>query len=720
MKNLFSVDSEPTPNLPRNAVPLSFQNLFTTEFGRITPVFCKEVLPGDSFQIDGSIAIQGMPTVFPVQTRIRASLSFFYSRDRNVYDEFEDFIFKTKDVEAPWLKLTPERAKKMIKTNSLGDFFNISTTKGTEGFVVDELDLTDHVVFYLNVAPNLITLSSDDLYSVGRLEYTVSSTLTQYSRFKLRSVRLPNLCRIFTLNGDAFSRINIKLGFRCVSSGQTQVLYNIPYEIKFDNNYYFELTDEGYSVLTTLFNSYEEIYIALYVDSYTLDSSYYPTFGSSDFLESQTSIIVSYGNEILDATDDAVIASNPYVGDNPRDRLDVWKFRHYEMICNYYYRDDRNNPYYLNGEPQYNEFIPTHAGGPDENIYDFHYAPWEKDPFTTAVQSPQFGDAPLVGITINSDGSSADLVFNKDGGTAVDGATTESYPKIRVHIDDEGYIDGIGDFSDDVPSASLRKLINGIQSKQGISINDFRVTNSFQRFLENTLRRGLRYRNQLKSHFGVKVDYPDIDVPEYIGGVSSELNVSRVTNTADSPNAGLGDFVGQLSGLLQMKHKITRYIHEHGFIMGLLTLTPIPTYSQITSKDNLKLHPFDFYQTEFGKIGYVPIHYNEVCPMQTVDGESIDDVFGYQKAWYDYMFAFDEVHGDFRTNLRDFVLSRTFAERPTLVEDFVRVKPEQLNHIFVTENIADAYGSSAKFMCNAFFSVSAKRPIPVRGIPSLE
>ena len=82
MKNPFSKDAQGKMHLKRNAFPHSYQNLFTTEFGRITPTFCKEVIPGDTVHIKKgtSIAIQAMPTVFPLQTRVRVSLSFYYSQ----------------------------------------------------------------------------------------------------------------------------------------------------------------------------------------------------------------------------------------------------------------------------------------------------------------------------------------------------------------------------------------------------------------------------------------------------------------------------------------------------------------------------------------------------------------------------------------------------------------------------------------------------------------
>ena len=56
----------------------------------------------------------------------------------------------------------------------------------------------------------------------------------------------------------------------------------------------------------------------------------------------------------------------------------------------------------IDGVPEYNKWIPTTDGGMDSHVYSLHYANWEQDFLTTAVQSPQQGIAPLVGIVSQS------------------------------------------------------------------------------------------------------------------------------------------------------------------------------------------------------------------------------------------------------------------------------------------------------------------------------
>lgn len=105
---------------------------------------------------------------------------------------------------------------------------------------------------------------------------------------------------------------------------------------------------------------------------------------------------------------------------------------------------------------------------------------------------------------------------------------------------------------------------------------------------------------------------------------------------------------------------------------------------------------------------------SEVAPIQATVENKLNQTFGYQRPWYDYLASVDEVHGDFRTSLRDFVLSRVFATTPLLGKDFTTIRPDDLNHVFSVTTDTD------KILGQVYFDVSAKRPIPMYGVPLLE
>lgn len=391
--------------------------------------------------------------------------------------------------------------------------------------------------------------------------------------------------------------------------------------------------------------------------------------------------------------------------DNPFGTSDVpisaLPFRAYEMIYNSFYRDARNNPYVLGGEVQYNQFIPSLEGGKDSNIYPLRYRNWEYDFLTTSQPTPQFGNAPLVGIT-----STGTMTFqaSEDG---------KEY-NVQAQVGDDGTTVESVSYTENLPNSVARSLVDVVSS--GISINDFRNVNSFQRFLETTMRRGLKAVDQLKAHFDVNASYNALDMPEFIGGISTVVDAQKVNNLNGDGSAPLGDYAGQLSCIGNQKHKVRCYCDEPGFIIGIVCVHPVPLYSQLLPKYFLKRSNLDYFFPEFGHIGLQPILQREVAPLQVAASkyDNQTDVFGYQRAWYDYLSSVDEVHGLFRTQLRDYVLNRQFYGVPKLSPDFTVINPNHLNDIFTVQDISD------KILGKIVFNVKAVRPIPKYGIPKID
>ena len=104
MANIFTKTNDYVESPNRNVFDGSFANNLTLKMGDLVPVFCKEVLPGDAFKIDATFGLRFMPMVFPVQTRLKANLHFFYVRNRTLWKDWSDFIGKTKEVISPYLQ----------------------------------------------------------------------------------------------------------------------------------------------------------------------------------------------------------------------------------------------------------------------------------------------------------------------------------------------------------------------------------------------------------------------------------------------------------------------------------------------------------------------------------------------------------------------------------------------------------------------------------------
>jgi len=87
---------------PRSAFDLSHEVLTTGDMGKLYPVFCREVVPGDVLDIAHTVVIRFNPMTAPLLHPIMLYLHLWYVPYRLLWDEFEDFITGGADgTEAP-------------------------------------------------------------------------------------------------------------------------------------------------------------------------------------------------------------------------------------------------------------------------------------------------------------------------------------------------------------------------------------------------------------------------------------------------------------------------------------------------------------------------------------------------------------------------------------------------------------------------------------------
>lgn len=806
MAGVFSRTNEVNNHPKRNTFPLSFQNNLSGKFGILYPCLVQDVVPGFTFKAKPTFALEFMPTAFPVQTRMRARMHFFYVRNRNLWKDFADFYGKTKDdLVSPYLLFQQGTSfNSMAKTGSLGDYLGLPTTfAGSYGDAGYRYTAQKGVTFFESLKSvssfNLSTLAngilednilpdfeSRDLSVSNDLAflsygYTTSESLKSMTSNTL-SFRYEKVYK-----GDGFtmgSLSSLLLAFSArgkkaaiclqvsgiINAGTVREkrvrFFSVPTSPNSDNTN-FTWPSYNNSVLGNVLSSssanvdniqqgtiilqciFKTDFAALcngitydggtstfkltrldcgYLCSKDLFASPFDTFmyngeGTGLFLNSKgipecsplvdgvqwspiiapTSIVSA---QEVSGVRDITFAECPWTKLGQKGiNISALPFRAYESIYNAFYRDQRNNPYMIDGVPEYNKWIPSQDGGADNHVYSLRYANWEQDFLTTAVQSPQQGIAPLVGIVSNNGISS--LAFT-------DAETGESFTA-QVDLNEDGTVKEFKANTSDMPVSEYRTLIDFATS--GISINDFRNVNALQRWLETNMRKGYRLKDIIKGHYDVNVRFDELDMPEFIGGVTQDVMPTMVTQTTDGGDGSpLGSYAGQLSCVGTSKHSIRHYCDEPGWIIGILSVVPVPNYSQLLPKYFLRDNVLDYFFPEFGHIGYQPITYREVCPIQAKSaGKDLSTVFGYQRAWYEYISRVDEVHGQMRTSLRNFLVNRVFDVAPELSESFLLVDPSQTNQIFtVTAENEDVW------MGQVYFDYQAKEPIPLYGIPKLE
>lgn len=806
MAGVFARTNEVNNHPKRNTFPLSFQNNLSGKFGVLYPCLVQDVIPGFTFKAKPTFALEFMPTAFPVQTRMRARMHFFYVRNRNLWKDFADFYGKTKEgLVPPYLMFSQGSSfNSMAKTGSLGDYLGLPTTfagsYGDAGYrytaqrgvtyfeslrgisnvndstllngVLEENILPEFEPRDLSLSGDLAFLSYGYATSDTLKDLSVNSLTFQYSQLyhdpaftigslaglvdaftahvgqaavclqisgiinegTVREKRVRFYMYPITPNGanTNFSWISISgtvlsnilasasADVSSISNGNFSLAYTFKTDlsslcsgISYDeglNTFRLTRLDCGYLCTKELFAS-------------TFDEFLYDGEGTGFFLNlkgvpetstlvdgvqwspiiAPTSVVSTQG---VSGVRDITFEECPWTKIGQKGvNISALPFRAYESIYNAFYRDQRNNPYMIDGVPEYNKWLPTTDGGMDSHVYSLHYANWEQDFLTTAVQSPQQGIAPLVGIVSNNGVSSLAFTDSESG---------ESFTA-QVDLNEDGTVKEFKANTSDMPVSQYRTLIDFASS--GISINDFRNVNALQRWLETNMRKGYRLKDIIKGHYDVNVRFDELDMPEFIGGVTQDVMPTMVTQTTEGgAGSPLGSYAGQLSCVGTSKHSIRHYCDEPGWIIGILSVVPVPNYSQLLPKYFMRDNVLDYFFPEFGHIGYQPITYREVCPIQAkAAGKDLSTVFGYQRAWYEYISRVDEVHGQMRTSLRNFLVNRVFDVAPELSESFLLVDPSQTNEIFtVTAENEDVW------MGQVYFDYQAKEPIPLYGIPKLE
>jgi hypothetical protein len=93
----------------KNVFNLSHEKKLTCKMGRLVPIMCEEVIPGDTWQMNSEILMRLAPMLAPVMHRVDVHVHNFFVPNRLIWNEWEDFITGGEDGTAnpvmPYLKL---------------------------------------------------------------------------------------------------------------------------------------------------------------------------------------------------------------------------------------------------------------------------------------------------------------------------------------------------------------------------------------------------------------------------------------------------------------------------------------------------------------------------------------------------------------------------------------------------------------------------------------
>lgn len=755
MANIFRKKDSYIDRVNRSTFDLSFVNNLTMKFGAITPVCLLPASFGDSFQINARFNLQLLPTVFPIQTQLYVRLHFVYVRTRTLWEDWMSFFGGDETVTPPWLDVlsdgsTPERKAQFnipddLQTGTLADYLGVPTTiTGTYGQTSEAFRISYNQMKGVSINNALTSTPAVEYPVFGGITPTGSTDETLQDFWANRVTdkalsrsfdptewvgvdvgRVSNYIAVpflFDVNSVQIDTVEFRIPttwFSSTSGAIAMGFYNSSggFVSGFDANDMTSSVDGlNYVVSTEKANLANVVQIVFWVDVRKVKTDYsklvkVTSYNDGSGVKRGTLRSINILNSFVYVTSSGQwtkpeVANCPfYTTDSkrlPAIPLSALPFRAYEAYYNAFGRDIRNNPFIVDGKPEYNRYVPSVKGGSDTYKYQLHYANWEPDAYTTALQSPQAGVAPLVGIT-----SLGEATFR-------DAAGVEYHAQLET-AEDGDTVTGFQVKSSNAPADVVRNLIG--MATSGISISDFRNVNSLQRFLEIRIRQSPRYKNLVKGLFDVNLDYDELMMPEFLGGISDTIPVYKVTQTTPTEDNPLGAFAGQGSLQSGMRHVIRKYCPEDGYILGVMSVVPAANYSQLLPPHFTRMNLLDWHFPQFNNISYQPMLYKHLCPYQAyaVNPENVNNVFGYQRAYWDLISSFDEVHGEFRGSMRNFLINRVFDKAPELSKDFLLVNPDHVNDVFAmtSENGDKILGSIA-------FEITKKTTIPRNSIPHIE
>lgn len=410
-------------------------------------------------------------------------------------------------------------------------------------------------------------------------------------------------------------------------------------------------------------------------------------------------------------------------------------FRAYQLIWNEYFRDQNlerdvfETP--ISGAVDDPGIIRKDSGRLDAEEYIAEFdelltlrrKSWEKDYFTAALPTPQRGaqvilplgtDAPLkytgdgnLTIDVNTEimaGERADVTLNSRNNSGYDQqvyvAAQDIYPRAQVGttITNTSNLGATlsgalaSGTTSDISSLITENFKVDLSSASSATVETLRNAFKLQEFLEKSARSGARYIENILAHFGVESSDARLDRPELLGTHREPVVVSPVEQNSATldEQSPTGTLYGKLTSSYQCD-RIEYKAEEHGFIVQLQCVLPRTSYQQGLSRMYTRETYLDYAWPEFAHLGEQEVYnreiYNGFSPYFTGDGSANavtekwrNEVFGYQPRYAEYKYNPDEVHGDFKGNLRFWHLSRVFRTAPTLSSSFIHCDPR--NDIF--------------------------------------
>jgi len=395
--------------------------------------------------------------------------------------------------------------------------------------------------------------------------------------------------------------------------------------------------------------------------------------------------------------------------------LDLMPFVAYQLVYLEYYMD-RN---FTDGSDFFSQFPPlasgVHSFSDSSPYLELRRRNYQHDYFTSSLPFTQRGEEVLMPVQL---GGNAPIYFEPVGAEVTATASAIAQPgAVSVGY---GILNNNGPADPAIPAGASLFVKGEDFDGTSTSINDFRSAYALQVWLERNAVGGSRYTESTQAHFGVKPQDSRLNRPEYIGGGRINVQISEVLSTAwandgsaDVPQANMAGRGISYGNTNQFNY----FCVEHGFILGIASIVPVPSYQQGLPRMFRRRSFLDYPWPTFAKLGEMEVHDYEIFVTPDALTEDTDGnvpLFGYQSQYADWKYHCSSNAGGFRDVLNFWTLTRVFASAPALGFVFNEIPGDVDDNIFAVPEV-DGVGNYWLYIHN---KISAKRPLPYFGTPN--
>lgn len=364
------------------------------------------------------------------------------------------------------------------------------------------------------------------------------------------------------------------------------------------------------------------------------------------------------------------------------------------------------------------------------------------DLFTSCLPSPQKGPDVTLGITADvpvyasadtdissyniSNTMSALHFGNLVGGQLSPITSTEgtNHALVFRSLGDYGqpvyFSENLGNIPISTDTLTPLNLFADTSQASLITINQLRQAFQIQRFYEKNARGGSRYRELLQQHFGVTLEDSRVQIPEYLGGNRTPINISQVTSTGVGASTPLGDVAG-MSLTNDYNFDFQKSFTEHGFIIGLCCARYKHTYSQGLNKMWSKKDKFDFFWPTLANLGETAVLNKEIY--FGTNTTKREEVFGYNEAWYEYRYLPDMCTGLMRPtansadNLAVWHFGDFYKDYPSLSSSWLQEDKSNVDRVLTIPSTSEIPNN--QMFADILVSSVTTRTVPTYSVPGL-